>query len=248
MYGGTHNLLDYTLKRFGIETSFVDPRDLEGIANAIQPNTKVIFGEILGNPGLEVLNLPAISEIAHNARLPLMVDATFVTPYLCKPIDFGADIVVHSATKFLSGHGVVIGGLVVDGGTFNWELSQKFPTLTEPYEGFHDLNFAEEFGPAAFITRARREGLRDFGACMSPTTAFQILQGIETLPLRMQKHVENTSAVVNFLQEQDQVEWLNHPILPSHPDHALAKTILPKGCGAVFSLSLIHISEPTRPY
>ena len=241
LYGGTHNLLDYTLKRFGIETSFVDPRDLEGLANAIQPNTKVIFGEILGNPGLEVLNLPAISEIAHNARIPLMVDATFVTPYLCKPIDFGADIVVHSATKFLSGHGVVIGGLVVDGGTFNWELSQKFPTLTEPYEGFHDLNFAEEFGPAAFITRARREGLRDFGACMSPTTAFQILQGIETLPLRMQRHVENTSAVVNFLQEQDQVEWLNHPILPSHPDHALAKTILPKGCGAVFSLSLIHI-------
>ncbi len=238
LYGGTHNLLDYTLKRFGIETSFVDPRDLEGLANAIQPNTKVIFGEILGNPGLEVLNLPAISEIAHNARIPLMVDATFVTPYLCKPIDFGADIVVHSATKFLSGHGVVIGGLVVDGGTFNWELSQKFPTLTEPYEGFHDLNFAEEFGPAAFITRARREGLRDFGACMSPTTAFQILQGIETLPLRMQRHVENTSAVVNFLQEQDQVEWLNHPILPSHPDHALAKTILPKGCGAVFSFGI----------
>ena len=238
LYGGTHNLLDYTLKRFGIETSFVDPRDLEGLANAIQPNTKVIFGEILGNPGLEVLNLPAISEIAHNARLPLMVDATFVTPYLCKPIDFGADIVVHSATKFLSGHGVVIGGLVVDSGTFNWELSQKFPTLTEPYEGFHDLNFAEEFGPAAFITRARREGLRDFGACMSPTTAFQILQGIETLPLRMQRHVENTSAVVNFLQEQDQVEWLNHPTLPSHPDHALAKTILPKGCGAVFSFGI----------
>ena len=167
-----------------------------------------------------------------------MVDATFVTPYLCRPIDFGADIVVHSATKFLSGHGVVIGGLVVDGGTFNWESSAKFPTLTEPYKGFHDLNFSEEFGPAAFITRARREGLRDFGACMSPTTAFQILQGIETLPLRMQKHIENTSAIVDFLEQNENVEWLNHPMLTSHPDHELAQTILPRGCGAVFSFGI----------
>ena len=238
LYGGTHNLLDYTLRRFGIETSFVDPRDLKSFEASIKPNTKVIFGEVLGNPGLEILDLPALSEIAHKSEIPLMVDATFVTPYLCRPIDFGADIVVHSATKFLSGHGVVIGGVVVDGGTFNWEKSTKFPTLAEPYEGFHELNFSEEFGPAAFITRARREGLRDFGACMSPATAFQILQGIETLPLRMQKHVENTSAIVDFLEGDENVEWLNHPMLSSHPDHELAKTILPKGCGAVFSFGI----------
>jgi O-acetylhomoserine (thiol)-lyase len=238
LYGGTHNLLQYTLKRFGITTTFVDPRDPKAFAAAITSDTRLVFGEILGNPGLEVLNIPEIASVAHDAGLPLMVDATFTTPYLCRPIDFGADIVMHSATKFLSGHGVVIGGLLVDGGTFDWEASGKFKTLSEPYEGFHNLNFAEEFGPAAFITRARKEGLRDFGACMSPTTAFQILQGIETLPLRMQRHVENTAAVVEFLVEQEQVEWLNHPLLPDHPDHELAHSLLPKGCGAVFSFGI----------
>jgi O-acetylhomoserine (thiol)-lyase len=238
LYGGTHNLLNYTLRRFGIDTSFVDPRDPAAFKQAIRPNTKLVFGEVLGNPGLEVLDIPRIAELAHDVGLPLMVDATFATPYLCRPIDFGADIVMHSATKFLSGHGVVIGGLLVDGGTFDWEASTRFPTMTEPYAGFHKLNFAEEFGPAAFITRARKEGLRDFGACMSPTTAFHILQGIETLPLRMQRHVENTHAVVEFLNEQEQVEWLNHPLLPAHPDHELAKSLLPKGCGAVFSFGI----------
>tara|TARA_B100001142_G_scaffold234051_1_gene232420 strand:- start:251 stop:1543 length:1293 start_codon:yes stop_codon:yes gene_type:complete len=238
IYGGTHNLLAYTLPRFGIETTFVDPRDPNAFKNALQDNTRLVFGEILGNPGLEVLNVPVISEIAHSAGIPLLVDATFATPYLCKPIDFGADLVMHSATKFLSGHGVVIGGLLVDGGTFDWNASGKFSTLTEPYAGFHNLNFAEEFGPAAFITRARKEGLRDFGACMSPTTAFQILQGMETLPLRMQKHVENTQKVAEFLLEREEVDWLNHPMLESHPDHELAKTLLPKGCGAVFSFGI----------
>ncbi|MCS5574782.1 MAG: O-acetylhomoserine aminocarboxypropyltransferase [Pseudomonadales bacterium] len=238
IYGGTHNLLDYTLRRFGIETTFIDPRDTAAFKEAIQDNTRLVFSEILGNPGLEVLNVPVVAEIAHEAGLPLMVDATFATPYLCRPIDLGADIVMHSATKFLSGHGVVIGGLLVDGGTFDWEASGKFPTLTEPYAGFHNLNFAEEFGPAAFITRARKEGLRDFGACMSPTTAFQILQGIETLSLRMDKHVANTAKVVDFLMEQEQVEWVNHPMLPDHPDNALAHEILPKGCGAVFSFGI----------
>ena len=238
LYGGTHNLLDYTLKRFGIETTFVDPRDLKAIAQSIRPNTKLVFGEVLGNPGLEILNIPEVAEIAHKAKIPLVLDATFTTPYLCQPIAWGADIVLHSATKFLSGHGVVIGGILVDGGTFDWEKSGKFPTMSSPYEGFHNLNFAEEFGPAAFITRARREGLRDFGACMSPTTAFQILQGVETLPLRMQRHVENTKMVVEFLEEQDQVEWINHPMLASHPDHALSKVLLPKGCGAVFSFGI----------
>ena len=238
IYGGTHNLLAYTLPRFGIETTFVDPRDSNAFKEAIRENTRLVFGEILGNPGLEVLNIPDIAEVAHAASLPLLVDATFATPYLCKPIDFGADLVMHSATKFLSGHGVVIGGLLVDGGTFDWEASGKFPTLSDPYDGFHNLNFAEEFGPAAFITRARKEGLRDFGACMSPTTAFQILQGIETLPLRMQRHVENSHGVIEFLTEQEEVEWLNHPMLKSHPDHQLAKSLLPKGCGAVFSFGI----------
>ncbi len=238
IYGGTHNLLDYTLPRFGINTSFVDPRDLNAFRNAIQPNTRLVFGEVVGNPGMEVLNIPEVAGIAHEAGLPLLVDATFATPYLCRPIDHGADLVMHSATKFLSGHGVVIGGLLVDGGTFDWEASGKFPTLTEPYAGFHQLNFAEEFGPAAFITRARKEGLRDFGACMSPTTAFYILQGMETLSLRMQRHMENTSRVVEFLIAQEQVESVNHPLLPEHPDHELAKELLPNGSGAVFSFNI----------
>jgi len=238
IYGGSHNLLDYTLRRFGIDTTFVDPRDPQAFAAAIQPNTRLVFSEIVGNPGLEVLNVPAVAAVAHAAGLPLLVDATFTTPYLCRPIDFGADIVMHSATKFLSGHGIVIGGLLVDGGTFDWQASGKFPTLTEPYAGFHQLNFAEEFGPLAFITRARKEGLRDFGACMSPTTAFHILQGIETLPLRMQRHMENTRAIVEFLKEQEQVDWVNHPLLPEHPDHELANRLMPKGCSAVFSFGI----------
>ena len=167
-----------------------------------------------------------------------MIDSTFTTPYLCRPFDHGADIVFHSATKFLSGHGVVIGGLLVDSGRFDWLASGKFPTLTDPYAGFHNMNFAEEFGPAAFISRARKEGARDFGACMSPMTAFQVLQGMETLPLRMQKHVENTRKVVSFLSKQDAVEWVRYPELPDHADYELAKKLLPRGCGAVFSFSV----------
>jgi len=238
IYGGTHNLLDYTLRRFGIDTTFVDPRSPQDFANAIQDNTRLVFGEILGNPGLEVLNVPEISTVAHDAGLPLMVDATFTTPYLCRPIDLGADIVMHSATKFLSGHGIVIGGLLIDGGTFDWAASGKFPTMSEPYAGFQNLTFSEEFGPAAFITRARKEGLRDFGACMSPTTAFHILQGMETLSLRMQKHVSNTAEIVEFLAQQEGVERVNHPMLESHPDHELSKSLLPKGCGAVYGFEL----------
>ncbi len=238
LYGGTHNLLAYTLPRFGIDTTFVDPRDPAAFAAAIGANTRLVFGEILGNPGLEVLDIPRVSAVAHDAGLPLMVDATFATPYLCRPFDFGADIVFHSATKFLSGHGVVIGGLLVDGGRFDWEASGKFPTLTEPYEGFHDMNFAEEFGPAAYITRARKEGARDFGACMSANTAFLILQGMETLSLRMERHVANTRRIVDYLAGHDAVEWVTYPELPDHPDHELAKQILPRGCGAVFSFGV----------
>lgn len=238
VYGGTHNLLEYTLPRFGITTTFVDPRNPAAFAAAISPSTRLCFGEILGNPGLEVLNIPAIAKVAHNAGIPLLVDATFSTPFLCRPIEHGADIVVHSATKFLSGHGVVIGGVVVDGGTFDWHASGKFPTMTEPYRGFHNLVFADEFGPQAFITRARKEGIRDFGACMAPTTAFQVLQGLETLPLRMARHVSNTIAIAEFLESADGVTKVNYPALTSHPDHELAKHLLPKGCGAVFGFEL----------
>ena len=238
LYGGSHNLFAYTLPRFGIETTFVDPRDPQAFAAAIQDNTRLIFGETLGNPGLDVLNIPAIADVAHQAGLPLMVDSTFTTPYLIKPFELGADIIQHSATKFLSGHGIVIGGLLVDSGHFDWEASGKFPTLTEPYEGFHNLVFTEEFGPTAFIQRARKEGLRDFGACMAPTSAFHILQGIETLSVRMNRHVDNTREIVDFLMAQPQVDRVGYPELDGHPDQSLAATLLPKGCGAVFSFDL----------
>ena len=238
LYGGTHNLLSYTLPRFGIKTTFVDPRDPAAFAAAIQDNTKLVFGEVVGNPGMEVLDIPAIAEVAHAAGIPVMIDATFTTPYLCRPIELGADLVMHSATKFLSGHGIVIGGLLVDGGVFDWAASGRFPTLAEPFDGFHHLNFAEEFGPAAFIARARREGLRDFGACMAPTTAFHILQGVETLSLRMARHMENAEQIATFLSEQAGVLSVLHPCLPSHPDYELAKKLLPRGAGAVMSFEI----------
>jgi O-acetylhomoserine (thiol)-lyase len=238
LYGGSHNLLAYTMPRFGIETTFVDPRDPAAFERAIRPETRLVFGEILGNPGLDVLDVESVSRVAHDAGLPLLIDSTFTTPYLCQPFNHGADLVFHSATKFLGGHGIAIGGLLVDSGRFDWEASGKFPTLTEPYPGFHNLDFVEEYGPAAFIMRARKEGARDFGACMSPTTAFHILQGVETLPLRMQRHVENTRKVVAFLDAHDAVDWVGYPELASHPDHELAKILLPRGCGAVFSFGL----------
>ena len=238
LYGGSHNLLAYTLPRFGIDTTFVDPRDPQSFRAAIRPQTRLLFSETLGNPGLDVLDIPAVSSIAHEAGLPLVIDSTFTTPYLMRPFDHGADIVFHSATKFLGGHGVAIGGLLVDGGHFDWEASGKFPTLTEPYAGFHHMDFVEEYGPGAYIMRARKEGARDFGACMSPTTAFHILQGIETLPLRMQRHVDNTRKIVSFLDDHEAVASIGYPELVDHPDHALAKELLPRGCGAVFSFDL----------
>ena len=238
LYGGSHNLLAYTLPRFGIETTFVDPRDPQAFAAAIRPDTRLVFGETLGNPGLEVLDIEAVAEVAHAAGLPLLLDSTFTTPWLLRPFDHGADLVFHSATKFLGGHGVAIGGLLVDGGCFDWAASGLFPTLSEPYEGFHGMNFCEEYGPAAFIMRARKEGARDFGACMSPTTAFHILQGIETLPLRMARHIDNTRRIIEFLASQENVESIGYPELPDHPDRELAARLLPRGCGAVFSFSI----------
>jgi O-acetylhomoserine (thiol)-lyase len=251
LYGGSHNLLDYTLPRFGIHTTFVDPRDLDAWRTAIRPNTRLLFGETLGNPGLEVLDVPRVAGLAHEHGLPLLVDSTFTTPWLMKPFDHGADLLYHSATKFLSGHGVVIGGLLVDSGRFDWNADasrERFPTLTAPYAGFHDMVFAEESSTAGFLLRARREGLRDFGACMAPMTAFHVLQGIETLPLRMARHVENARAVVAFLREHAFVADIGYPELPGHPDHALAARLLPRGCGAVFSFNLRGNREQGRRF
>jgi len=238
LYGGSHNLLGYTLKRFGIDTTFVAPGTPDNFRRAIRPQTRLLFGETLGNPGLEVLDVPAVSKVAHEAGLPLLVDATFTTPYLMQPFALGADLLYHSATKFLGGHGVAIGGVLVDSGRFDWEKSGKFPQLTAPYAGFHDMDFEEESGTRAFLLRARREGLRDFGACMAPMTAFHILQGIETLHLRMPRHVESTRTIVQFLASNAAVGKVLYPELPGHPDHALAQKLLPKGCGAVFCFDL----------
>jgi O-acetylhomoserine (thiol)-lyase len=248
IYGGSHNLFMHTLPRFGIETSFVDPRDPQAFAKAIRPNTRVLFAETLGNPGLEVLDIPAVSQVAHDAGLPLMIDNTFATPYLCRPLDFGADLVHHSITKFMGGHGIAIGGVIVDGGKFDWQASGLFPTLTEPYAGYHGITYADEFGPQAFVMRARTEGLRDFGACISPTNAFHILQGVETLPVRMARHVENARKVVAYLDAHEAVDWVAYPELPGHPDHELAKKILPSGCGAIFSFELKGGREAGRRF
>ena len=238
LYGGSQNLLHYTLRRFGIETTFVPPGDIDGWKAAIRPNTRLFFGETVGNPGLDVLDIPTVSQIAHEAGVPLLVDSTLTSPWLIRPFEHGADLVYHSATKFLSGHGTVIGGIVVDGGSFDWEASGKFPELTEPYDGFHNMVFSEESTVGAFLLRARREGLRDFGACMSPHSAWLILQGIETLPLRMEKHMKNTEKVVEFLASHPMVSRVGHPLLESHPSHQLAKKLLPRGAGSVFSFDI----------
>lgn len=251
LYGGSHNLLDYTLPRFGIDTTFVSARDLHAWQAAIRPTTRLLFGETLGNPGLDVLDIPRVATLAHEHGLPLLIDSTFTTPWLMRPIEHGADLVYHSATKFLSGHGVVIGGVLVDSGRFDWESQRsrgKFPTLTEPYAGFHQMVFSEESTVAAFLLRARREGLRDFGGCMAPFTAFQILQGIETLPVRMERHIANTRRIVDFLKSHPLVHSVGYPELPDHPDHALAKTLLPRGCGAVFSFDLNATREQGRKF
>ncbi|PUE61531.1 O-acetylhomoserine aminocarboxypropyltransferase [Limnohabitans sp. 2KL-17] len=238
LYGGSHNLLHFTLSRFGISTTFVKPGDLDAWRAAVQPNTKLFFGETVGNPGLDVLDIPAISAIAHDNGVPLLVDSTLTSPWLIQPFDHGADLVYHSATKFLSGHGTVVGGVVVDGGSFDWDKSGKFAELSQAYAGFHNMVFSEESTVGAFLLRARREGLRDFGACMSPHTAWLILQGIETLPLRMARHMENTTKVVEFLASHPLVSRVGHPMLESHPSHALAQKLLPRGAGSVFSFDI----------
>ena len=256
LYGGSQNLLHYTMRRFGIETTFVKPGDLDGWRAAIRPTTKLLFGETVGNPGLDVLDIPAVSSIAHEAGVPLLVDSTLTSPWLIKPFDHGADLVYHSATKFLSGHGIVIGGIIVDGGSFDWERASqstasgagKFSELTEAYEGFHNMVFSEESTVGAFLLRARREGLRDFGACMSPHTAWLILQGIETLPLRMARHMSNTEKVVAFLAGHAFVSRVGHPMLKTHSSYALAKKLLPRGAGSVFSFDLKGSREQGKAF
>ncbi len=238
LYGGSHNLLHYTLSRFGISTTFVKPGDIDGWRAAIRPETKLLFGETLGNPGLDVLDIPTLGALAHEHGLPLLVDSTLTSPWLIKPFEHGADLVYHSATKFLSGHGTVVGGVLVDSGQFDWAASSRFPELNQPYAGFHNMVFSEESTVGAFLLRARREGLRDFGACMSPHTAWLILQGIETLSLRMERHVSNARKVVEHLAAHAMVESVGYPELPNHPSHALAKKLLPRGCGSVFSFNL----------
>jgi O-acetylhomoserine (thiol)-lyase len=238
LYGGTVNLLARTLPRFGITTTFVPPRDHDALKAAIRPQTKLVLGETIGNPGLEVLDIPAVADIAHAAGLPLVIDNTFATPALCRPLDLGADIVMHSLTKWMGGHGLVIGGALVDGGKFDWLGSGRHPTLSEPDAGYHGLNFAEHFGPAAFVMRARAEGVRDFGACLSPHNAARLLTGIETLGLRMERHVANTRFVLAALAENPAVAWVNHPSRVDHPDHALAARLLPKGAGSILTFGV----------
>ncbi len=245
LYGGSQNLLHYTMRRFGIETSFVKPGDIDGWKAAVRPNTRLFFGETVGNPGLDVLDVPTIGQIAREAGVPLLVDSTLTTPYLVRPLEMGADLVYHSATKFLSGHGTVIGGVLIDGGSFDWDAAHgrdgRFAELSESYDGFHNMVFTEESTVGAFLLRARREGLRDFGACMSPHTAWLILQGIETLSLRMDRHMANTERVVQFLASHPLVSRVGHPLLESHPSHVLAERILrfgARGAGSVFSFDI----------
>jgi O-acetylhomoserine (thiol)-lyase len=252
LYGGSQNLLHYTMRRFGIDTTFVKPGDIDGWRAAVRPNTKLFFGETVGNPGLDVLDIATVSSIAHEAGVPLLVDSTLTTPWLLKPLEHGADLVYHSATKFLSGHGTVIAGIVVDGGSFDWAAahasSGKFGELAEPYEGFHNMVFTDESTVGAFLLRARREGLRDFGACLSPHSAWLVLQGIETLGLRMARHMDNTAKVVEYLASHPFVSRVGHPLLESHPSHALAQKLLPRGAGSVFSFDLKGSREQGKAF
>lgn len=238
IYGGTYNLLANTLPVYGVTTSFVDPSDLNNFEQAIQEHTKAIFIETFGNPNCNLIDLEKVADIAHRHRIPLIVDNTFGTPYLIRPMEHGADIVVHSATKFIGGHGTSLGGIIVDSGKFDWAASGKFPQLTEPDPNYHGVRFVEAAGAAAYVLRIRAVLLRDMGACISPFNAFLLLQGLETLSLRVERHVENALKVVAFLQSHPKVQQVNHPSLPGHPDHVLYQRYFPKGAGSIFTFSL----------
>ena len=238
IYGGTYNLLAHTLPQYGISTTFVDAHDLAEVENAIQDNTKAIYLETLGNPNSDIPDIDAIAAIAHKHGLPLVIDNTFGTPYLIRPLEHGADIVVHSATKFIGGHGTSLGGVIVDGGTFDWKASGKYAPIAEPNPSYHGVSFVDAAGPAAFVTYIRAILLRDTGATISPFNAFLLLQGVETLSLRLDRHVENTKKVVEFLKNHPQVEKVNHPSLPDHPDHALYEKYFPNGGASIFTFDI----------
>ena len=238
IYGGTSNLLEHTLPLYGIQSTFVDAHDLAQVENAIQPNTKAVYIETLGTPNCDIPDIDAIAEIAHRHGLPLVIDNTFGTPYLIRPIEHGADVVVHSATKFIGGHGTTLGGVIVDGGTFDWAASGKYPWISEPNPSYHGVRFTEAAGKAAFVTYIRAILLRDQGACISPFAAFLLLQGTETLSLRLERHAENTKKVVEYLAAHPLVEKVNHPSLPDHPDHALYQRYFPNGGGSIFTFEI----------
>ena len=248
LYGANVNLLKYTLPRFGIETSFVSATDPDAIKAAIQPNTKLLFGEVVGNPGLDIMDIEGVGQIAHEAGVPLIIDATFNTPWLLKPLTKGADIVIHSLTKWIGGHGIAIGGAVVDGGRFDWGESDKFPTIASPHYSMDGINFHEEFGPAAFTAKLRAEAMYNFGPCLSPTNAFHILQGLETLPLRMQRHMDNTRALLDFLSTHEDVAWVRHPDLPDHPGYDIAKRLMPRGAGSIIAFGVKGGREAGRAF
>ncbi len=233
MYGANINLLQYTMPRFGIETTFVDPNNQELIKKAIKENTKLIFGEVIGNPGLDIMDVPGVAKICKENNIPLVIDGTFNTPFLMRPFEHGVNIVIHSLTKWLGGHGIAIGGAVINGGNFDWGNKEKFPNISGAHFALDGISFWEEFGPSAITSKIRAEGMYNFGPSLSPMNAFHILQGIETLPLRMKKHMENTHEMLEFLSNHEAVSWVRHPDLSSHPDHKIAKQILPKGSGSV---------------
>ncbi|MBP5588229.1 MAG: O-acetylhomoserine aminocarboxypropyltransferase/cysteine synthase [Treponema sp.] len=238
IYGGTYNLLAHTLAGQGIETTFVDASDVKNVENAIRDNTKAVFIETLGNPNSDIVDIEEIAKIAHNHKIPLIVDNTFGTPYLIRPIEHGADIVVHSATKFIGGHGTSLGGVIVDSGNFDWKASGKFPLLTDGDPSYHGVKFTEAVGKAAYVTRIRAVILRDTGATLSPFNAFILLQGLETLSLRLERHVSNALKVVEFLSKHPQVEKVNHPALENHPAHSLYKKYFPLGAGSIFTFEI----------
>lgn len=248
LYGGTYNLLAHTLKAWGIDTTFVDPDEAGAFERAITPRTKAIFIESLGNPHSNIVDIEALAKLAHTNGIPLVVDNTFATPWLLRPIEHGADIVVHSATKFMGGHGTTIGGVIVDGGKFDWEASGKFAHICEPDPSYHGLSFSRTVGPAAFAVRARAILLRDLGAALSPFNAFMLLQGLETLSLRVERHVSNALAVVEYLAKHPKVERVNHPSLPTSPSHALYKHYFPKGGGSIFTFEVKGGADEARAF
>ena len=238
IYGGTYDLLQHTLVPYGISTTFVDPSDVSNFEKAIRPETKALFIETFGNPNGNIIDVDAVAAIAHAHKIPLIIDNTFATPFLFRPIEHGADIVVHSATKFIGGHGTTIGGVIIDSGKFDWKASGKFPQFTQPEASYHGIVFADACGPAAYITRARATLLRDIGATLSPVSCFIFLQGLETLSLRVERHVSNALKVVDFLSKHPKVAKVNHPSLPSHPDHALYQRYFPNGGGSIFTFEI----------